>query len=337
MSNFFLNNLNLIESKIIPSNDDERDWILDNYYHNMKNKNLSILDTRDNKKTKNNKTRKGKSVNCNQKNSKKKDKLPNFNNNNNNNNNNYQINLGYYLEIPREYDLSNNVQMRITPLFSISGTLATIKDWLEYKLTNTNNIFSSDFISSNEKISAREALEIIRLRGIMKEEDTLNNCLLYESNDSYLASENKIKGYARIYSPETLKQSLIDFGIALIILPYYSNEDNIFWKYNNQSKLIGGVSLSVLGYNDIGFILRNNINQTFIYPYNDWGCQWDIWTILDLKYDNTIFKNNFFISLDKIDNQIIENNTNLNDIENNNNLNNKKKSWFSRLCKCFKK
>ena len=71
-----------------------------------------------------------------------------------------------------------------------------------------------------------------------------------------------------------------------MILPYYTtNFKSNFWISSNNSnnstnQFLGCVSLIVIGYNEKGFIIINNNKDEYLFTYNDWGTQCEIWTIL---------------------------------------------------------
>lgn len=56
---------------------------------------------------------------------------------------------------------------------------------------------------------------------------------------------------------------------------------------NPTDKRKGGHAVTVVGYNKKGFILRNSWGSNWgdngyvIFPYSDFGMQWEIWTTID--------------------------------------------------------
>ena len=75
-----------------------------------------------------------------------------------------------------------------------------------------------------------------------------------------LQTDGFINLYGRITSILSLKNSLIVNGPALIALPVYSNNSD-FW---NGDRFMGGHAVSVVGYNEDGFLIKNSWGE-------DWG------------------------------------------------------------------
>tara|TARA_B100000513_G_scaffold171068_1_gene86968 strand:- start:106 stop:999 length:894 start_codon:yes stop_codon:yes gene_type:complete len=100
------------------------------------------------------------------------------------------------------------------------------------------------------------------------------------------ALNHRIKGYARVYEKEDLKRSLLKNGPCLIGFPVYNNTPQM-WKKRENEQMKGGHAMTVIGYNEEGFIIRNSWGDTWglngycIYPYRDWGSHWEIWTTID--------------------------------------------------------
>ena len=61
------------------------------------------------------------------------------------------------------------------------------------------------------------------------------------------------------------------------------------WKPNIGEKRKGGHAMTVVGYNKIGFIIRNSWGPYWgdmgycNYPYSEWGSHWEAWTTIDDK------------------------------------------------------
>ena len=95
-----------------------------------------------------------------------------------------------------------------------------------------------------------------------------------------------IKKYARVTTIDQLKKSLWMNGPCLIAFPVY-NYGLTMWKQEGSMELGGGHAMTVVGYNDDGFIIRNSWGEDWgldgycIYPYSDWGSHWEIWTTID--------------------------------------------------------
>jgi len=101
------------------------------------------------------------------------------------------------------------------------------------------------------------------------------------------AAKFVIQGYARVTTIDGLKKALFRNGPCMMNMPLYDQSSNI-WKPKRPGQgMIGGHSMAVVGYNAEGFILRNSWGTGWgdkghtIFPYADWGNQWDMWTTID--------------------------------------------------------
>ena len=236
--------MNNNKMNLVPSSDDDRDWILDAYYIGYYKKNWLnpkieyelpprvILKCNFNP-----------SIDC------KSEDLKN-------------LNIEITVNIIKEWFNFQYFHNK----FNLSSKLNLIKT-IDIDNIDINNI---DINIDNIDISSRTVLKKInKFNGV----------------DEYITSNNnkKLLNYCRIYSIETLKKSLIDNGVGLIILPYYTkNFKSNFWisDKNNSNNFIGCISLIVIGYNDKGFIIINNNKDEYLFPYIDWGIQCEIWSIL---------------------------------------------------------
>ena len=96
-----------------------------------------------------------------------------------------------------------------------------------------------------------------------------------------------IRSYARVTTLEQLKKSLWMNGPCLIAFPVY-NYGLKMWKQDENQEFSGGHAMTVVGYDDDGFIIRNSWGENWgdngycIYPYSEWGSHWEIWTTVDL-------------------------------------------------------
>lgn len=78
-----------------------------------------------------------------------------------------------------------------------------------------------------------------------------------------LKQDGYITDYAMITNQQSLKDSIIINGPALIALPVYSY-DAEFW---NGFKYQGGHAVAAVGFNDLGFLIKNSWG----YNWNDGG------------------------------------------------------------------
>ena len=100
------------------------------------------------------------------------------------------------------------------------------------------------------------------------------------------AANYKIKEYARVETLEGLKESLYRNGPCYISFPVYNSGGN-FWIKREGDSYKGGHAVCVAGYNEKGFIIRNswgalwNLGGCTIYPYEEWGAHYEVWTTID--------------------------------------------------------
>lgn len=106
------------------------------------------------------------------------------------------------------------------------------------------------------------------------------------------AKHYKIKSYARVTTIKGAKEALVEYGPLCVAFPYYSNGTPYFWKKPSvDAKLGGGHAVAIIGWNEKGFILRNSWGEKWngdghvIYPYEDWGAHWEIWSAIDEDTD----------------------------------------------------
>ena len=102
------------------------------------------------------------------------------------------------------------------------------------------------------------------------------------------AKHNIIDTYARINTINDLKLSLYLNGPALIGFPVY-NYTGQMWIKDKNDKYRGGHAMTIVGYNEKGFIIRNSWGDKWngdgytIYYYEDWKSHWEIWSTVDKK------------------------------------------------------
>jgi C1A family cysteine protease len=100
------------------------------------------------------------------------------------------------------------------------------------------------------------------------------------------AGRFKIKSYARVRSTNELKQSLVEHGPAVVCVPVYNMGDRM-WKQQPGDRRIGGHAMAIVGYDKIGFIIRNSWgagwgNQGYTrMPFADFPLAWEVWTSVD--------------------------------------------------------
>ena len=96
----------------------------------------------------------------------------------------------------------------------------------------------------------------------------------------------KIDKYAKVGSEMILKQALIINGPCVAGLPVYNSYRTNFWEKYKNDEFEGGHAVSIVGYNETGFIIRNSWgirygdNGYSIIPYEDFKYFTEIWTII---------------------------------------------------------
>ena len=95
-----------------------------------------------------------------------------------------------------------------------------------------------------------------------------------------------IKLYGMILNPLNLKYAIVTNGPCCGALPVYSEEKE-FWKKRKHDKLLGYHAISIVGYDNDGFFIRNSWGENFGdkgYTYiknEDMDLMVEIWTIID--------------------------------------------------------
>ena len=135
------------------------------------------------------------------------------------------------------------------------------------------------------------------------------------------AKKNVIYAYSRIYSIDNLKKALYLYGPVLICFPIYHYDAQMWLPKNSNNALLGGHAMTVVGYNEYGFQIRNSWGEDWgdhgydTYYYSDWGSHWEIWSTIDAQ-TKSILKNNST-------NDIMDDVSDQNDIQNDTKIDNK--------------
>jgi hypothetical protein len=168
-----------------------------------------------------------------------------------------------------------------------------ILEWYSRKILKREIIVSPQFIynarpdKTQTLMSGRDLMETLKNNGCCKED-------LYVYGSKHVPTPEvieealilKIDGYALVRTMETLKRALIVNGPCLICFPVY-NHTTILWKQRKEQEKLGCHAMAVVGYNSKGFIVRNSWGEHWdtegycIYPYEDWGCHDEIWTVVN--------------------------------------------------------
>lgn len=191
-------------------------------------------------------------------------------------------------------------------------TAACMKEWQEKKDILLNEYMSPQFVYNNrenqdsEGMYGRDVMKILQNIGICKEYNYKYGKIqkpdeidknIYQNAKNYI-----ISSYAKVDTIDGLKKALVVNGPCYISVPVY-NYSVIMWKpINLDEKQKGGHAMTVVGYDKNGFIIRNSWGKNWgdkgycIFPYSDWGIQWEVWTTIDAKsFASPKKKKRFFI------------------------------------------
>ena len=135
---------------------------------------------------------------------------------------------------------------------------------------NLDQIFKSRTVGGDDGMSFKDAFKFLRHEGV----DTIDG-------------KYKIGRYAKIGSEIQLKQALVMNGPCVGGLPVYDDAAWEFWKKKNGDSFLGGHAVSIVGYNEKGFIIRNSWGRSYaekgyvLLPYDDILSFTELWTIID--------------------------------------------------------
>ena len=202
--------------------------------------------------------------------------------------------------LPQTFDMRHNlgpVRDQGADGACAAFTAACMKEYQEFQDIGFDEYMSPQCIYDNrenqnsEGMYSRDVMKILSNIGSVPEND-----FPYQSgmdiSDEHLetASRFRIKGYASIRTIDGLKDSLFKNGPALIAVPVYNYGAHI-WKPEGNQQMLGGHAMSIVGWNEEGFIIRNSWGPDWqlggytTFPYSHWGMQWEIWTTVDADSD----------------------------------------------------
>ena len=170
---------------------------------------------------------------------------------------------------------------------------AAMKEWQEKKDVGITEYMSPQFIYNNredpniEGMYMRDLMNILRKLGDCQESDYPYGSMGKIPEKAYTDALNFIiKNFASVETIDELKTALYTNGPCIIAVPVYNFTERM-WKQRSGENLLGGHALAIAGYNEDGFIIRNSWGKTWgqngycIFPYEDWGLQWESWTTVD--------------------------------------------------------
>ena len=178
-------------------------------------------------------------------------------------------------------------------------TAACMKEWQEKKDINFEGYMSPQFIYNNrqnqdsEGMYGRDVMKILSKIGCCSEKDyrygLIENPKHIDSTIFKKAKNHTISNYAKVDTIQGLKNALIKNGPCYIAVPVYDHSDTMWKCKNTEDKQQGGHAMTIVGYDKKGFIIRNSWGKNWgnkgycIFPYEDWGSQWEVWTTIDDK------------------------------------------------------
>lgn len=134
----------------------------------------------------------------------------------------------------------------------------------------------------------------IALFDIYKSKTNLGEGMTYKEAFNYLKKNGvkskagilKIKAYGKVNSILALKYAIIMNGPCCGALPVYSEFED-FWIKRSGDNFLGGHAISIIGYDEDGFFIRNSWGDSFgddgyTYIKNDeMNAMIEIWTIIE--------------------------------------------------------
>ena len=123
--------------------------------------------------------------------------------------------------------------------------------------------------NNGEGMSFKEAFSYLRHHGVSSKTGNL-----------------KIKEYALIRNSFDLMTAIVMNGPCVGALPVYNDRDE-FWKSNPGDCFCGYHAISIVGYNEEGFIIRNSWGTGFgsngytILKYEEFNKMLEVWTIVE--------------------------------------------------------
>jgi len=206
----------------------------------------------------------------------------------------------YLFKCPKTLDWTNHlypVRNQGVQGTSLAQVGACMLEWKSRKINKESIQMSPQFIFNHRKdkttqlMCGRELMQILTELGACSEKMcpySSSNCTSIVDADR----QHKIKGYARIRTMNMLKMALNIVGPCLITFPVFNHTASM-WKQHREEENLGGHALAVVGYNAVGFILRNSWGKYWenkghcMYPYSDWGYHEEIWCNADeLAYEH---------------------------------------------------
>ena len=218
--------------------------------------------------------------------------------------------------LPEEVDYTNflmPVRNQGSQGTCYAQSAACMKECQEVKDRGFSGYFSPQFLynhrcnlydddtTNDDGMYGRDVMKLLQKVGICEENDYPYNTIetadqinpeLYEK-----AKRNVIQYYAKVNTMYDLKHSLYKNGPCLIGMPVF-NYGHQLWIRNEFDTFLGGHAMTIVGYNQYGFIIRNSWGELWgdngysLYKYEDWGSHWEIWTTVDVKDEDIEYTSN---------------------------------------------
>lgn len=170
---------------------------------------------------------------------------------------------------------------------------ATLKEWQEIQDVELGDFLSPQFIYYNREdpnsagMYMRDLMKILKNKGVCDEDLHQYGNLKEPSSIAFTAALSfKVDRYAAVDTIDGLKNALYTNGPCVIAVPVY-NYGGRMWYQRAGDTFLGGHAMTVVGYNEQGFIIRNSWGKYWedfghtIFPYEDWELQWEVWSAID--------------------------------------------------------
>lgn len=205
------------------------------------------------------------------------------------------------ISLPSSFDMSNDLLLprnQGSQGSCSAQTAAAIKEWQELKELDFKGYMSPQFVYNcrsnygSDGMTPRDTMKILQSIGCVTEKlypyGKIENRSQIDEDLIDSAEKYRIKNYAKCNTIESLKQSLIKDGPSYIAVPVFNYGERM-WKPKPGESQLGGHAMTIVGYNKDGFVIRNswglnwNNNGHTLFPYEDWGLQWEVWTTIDAE------------------------------------------------------
>jgi len=186
-------------------------------------------------------------------------------------------------------------------------TGSAIKEFQEFQDLQGKDYLSPQFLHNHrpfpnlrEGSTPRSTMRNLLYHGICKENEypygKIERQHKIDSDVKESALKYKIKNYAKVLTVKGLKRALCVNGPCYMSVPVFNHTGQMWLKRKGDLKS-GYHAMTVVGYNDEGFILRNSWGQKWngngytIFPYGHWDLHSECWTVFDIVRNDEIPKN----------------------------------------------